>query len=519
MRFRGTNQTWSRDHQGNTEAIPAFITKIGTPAAGRPGRLDRFRIVLPSGVSGFDHRTINWTSLYQRGRDVGRRRGEDAQCHHSGADGEHRSGVGPECGNDRGLARLGSNRRGSVGELPAVSTKLSVGVPTTGPAICSPGRSMRSDSCRCRRGSAPRAWPPPRGAGLHCGGDQHSALPRRPGEPAQSPAEPNYQRRLLSRGHEDPRQQLHGHDAGRRRGRDDRRRAHRLRQLRSGGGTITVAQGGRGILGTQARAHGAYETAIFLHAIVASQLSGALLGGHLGDRGGGSQQIPAVRHRAGRRRVDALHAQHRCPPRDARVRRRKLGNGAARRDGVYSAVRRGNGLFRGRYGTVANAHSVGHLVFRFPYRYWDRWVIGSDAPELFYIQCDEEAQAAFWRRVFWKEELPLQGVTIECLVRLDGRARWSAQPNKTEGLWLFTSPNSGNDMKDGGGDGNSDPAPRRAAGIAFRRALRQRRLRSHRQSQHQRSPSLRRVESDSAPARDRGRAFCWESDSLKEERR
>ena len=221
-----------------------------------------------------------------------------------------------------------------------------------------------------------------------------------------------------------------------------------------GGGTITVAQGGRGILGTQARAHGAYETAIFLHAIVASQLSGALSAGTSVIEVEDPNKFPPF----GTVLVED-ELMHYTRNTGARLEMPEFedeswGTAPPAETGVYSAVRRGNGLFRGRYGTVANAHSVGHLVFRFPYRYWDRWVIGSDAPELFYIQCDEEAQAAFWRRVFWKEELPLQGVTIECLVRLDGRARWSAQPNKTEGLWLFTSPNSGNDMKDGGGDGN-----------------------------------------------------------------
>jgi hypothetical protein len=221
-----------------------------------------------------------------------------------------------------------------------------------------------------------------------------------------------------------------------------------------GGGTITVAQGGRGILGSQARAHGAYESAIFLHAVGVSQLTGAMSAGSSVIEVEDPTKFPPF----GTLLIED-ELVHFTRNTGARLEMPEFeddswGTSPSGETGVYAAVRRGNGIFRGRYGTMANAHASGHLVFRFPYRYWDRWVVGSDAPELFYIQCDEEAQSAFWRRVFWKEELPVPNVTIECLARLDGRSRWSAQPNKADGLWLFSRPTSAADAKDSGGDGN-----------------------------------------------------------------
>src|SRR5262245_5311230 len=112
---------------------------------------------------------------------------------------------------------------------------------------------------------------------------------------------------------------------------------------------------------------------------------------------------------------------------------------------AVSAPMQGRGLFRGRYGTAAEAHGTGEIVIRFPYRYRDRWVLGADAPEMHYFQVDERAESAFYKAASWKHELPVQGVSIECLARLDARVPWTTDPlastppsdPKTTGLWLL----------------------------------------------------------------------------------
>ena len=99
---------------------------------------------------------------------------------------------------------------------------------------------------------------------------------------------------------------------------------------------------------------------------------------------------------------------------------------------------KGRGLFRGRYGTRAEAHPAGTPVILFPFRYWDRWEDRADAPELSYYQLTVDQPDAFWRRVFWSATDGGHGdVRLGVLQRTDRRVPWDADPEREPALSLL----------------------------------------------------------------------------------
>ena len=97
----------------------------------------------------------------------------------------------------------------------------------------------------------------------------------------------------------------------------------------------------------------------------------------------------------------------------------------------------GGGLFRGRFGTRPNGHSAGSPVIAFPFRFWDRWTLGADAPELSFFGFEASEPDAYWRSVFWSADYERGGAYIGCLLRTDPSVPWDADPATTRGLYLF----------------------------------------------------------------------------------
>ncbi|MBK8100245.1 MAG: hypothetical protein IPK26_24340 [Planctomycetes bacterium] len=95
------------------------------------------------------------------------------------------------------------------------------------------------------------------------------------------------------------------------------------------------------------------------------------------------------------------------------------------------------GLLRGRFGTAPVAASSGEPIIAFPFRHWDRHVPRSDDPELSYFQCTTGEAPVLFTGLTWAEETTDSSVDVECLVRVDGKAPWTADPAATQGLWLF----------------------------------------------------------------------------------
>ena len=99
--------------------------------------------------------------------------------------------------------------------------------------------------------------------------------------------------------------------------------------------------------------------------------------------------------------------------------------------------RRGQGIFRGRFGTAPSGHVAGTPVILHPFRYWDRGAERADGPELSYLGFTVDQPNAFWRGLFWEEESPAFGGSyLEILARTDPATPWDAEPG-TLGLQLY----------------------------------------------------------------------------------
>lgn len=105
---------------------------------------------------------------------------------------------------------------------------------------------------------------------------------------------------------------------------------------------------------------------------------------------------------------------------------------------------KGDGLFRGRFGTAAQGHSAGTPVIFFPFRYWDRWTPRADAPELSYLSLEQSHPGAFWESfAFESEAAPVGGARIGLLVRTDPTISWDEDPDKVDGLLEYFDQDGG----------------------------------------------------------------------------
>jgi hypothetical protein len=192
-------------------------------------------------------------------------------------------------------------------------------------------------------------------------------------------------------------------------------------------GRVTIAPGGRGLLGSDPQPHAAGECVAWLSHRPVSVLAApaaatdALL--RVEDLAELAFQGTFL---LGQELVHATHheSQSLAMPR------------ASSATGAQD--RRGPGLFRGRFGTAAQSHAIGTPVIQFPFRYWDRWAPLADAPELGYASFVGDQPGAWWSSVFWTEQPPLApGARIAVLERRDPRAPWDADPASDPRLMLW----------------------------------------------------------------------------------
>lgn len=192
-------------------------------------------------------------------------------------------------------------------------------------------------------------------------------------------------------------------------------------------GEITLAFGGRGLLGTQPQPHGSGEPVTFLEGFTVTTLSGAISG----DDG----QIPLEDTtnfpNEGTLLIDDELVHY--------TRIRGGGVEMPRRASEPGAMdNEGSGIFRGRFGTAPAGHVAGAPAILFPVRYWDRWAERADAPEMAYFEFELAQPSAWWTGMFFEaEDAAMPGAELYVLQRSDPDVPWDADPESTDGLDLF----------------------------------------------------------------------------------
>ncbi len=198
---------------------------------------------------------------------------------------------------------------------------------------------------------------------------------------------------------------------------------------------VTIAPNGRGMLGTTPQPHTQGESIQFLSHFTVSTLTGGL--------GGGDPTIPLASTQEFPNEGTVLIGEeliHYTRQRSSSLEMPSGSTVPGAQDG------RGPGLFRGRYGTLAQAHGAGELVILFPFRYWDRWAPQADAPELSYYGFEVAQPGAWHESLYWQhEDVQTGGPALHALVRTDPGVPWDAAPNETPGLDLYTKGLEGGD--------------------------------------------------------------------------
>lgn len=202
--------------------------------------------------------------------------------------------------------------------------------------------------------------------------------------------------------------------------------------LDAASGVVTLAPGGRGLLGTQEEEHELGQTATFLDGWPVGLLAGGASAGSSSLALVDTQAFPPG---GGTVRID-----------DELLHYAQLAGGALEMPGLSSQPGamdgKGQGLFRGRFGTTPSAHAAGTPVILHPFRYWDRWTDEADAPELGYFGFAVEQENAFWRNTFFDAEEPASGgarvgVLQRVTQRSDRAVPWDAPPGESPLLRLL----------------------------------------------------------------------------------
>ncbi|MEY2981924.1 MAG: hypothetical protein RL562_2151 [Planctomycetota bacterium] len=192
-------------------------------------------------------------------------------------------------------------------------------------------------------------------------------------------------------------------------------------------GEVRIAPEGRGLLNTVVRAHDEGAVVQFLEHIPAAILTNSLsnqddtiavqsLGGL--PRGGGTVLLG----------TELLHYTWT---------RGDVELGMPRFFDPDQGRRSSQGMFRGRYGTNPASASSGSVAIYFPFRYWDRYFPQADDPESAFCQVSMADGPVWFDRFGWREDQEDATVGVQCLVRIDERAPFTADPETTDGLWLW----------------------------------------------------------------------------------
>jgi hypothetical protein len=190
-------------------------------------------------------------------------------------------------------------------------------------------------------------------------------------------------------------------------------------------GAIGVATNGRGLLGTRAQHHQATEPVSWLesHPVTfltadASAEAAAFQVADLNDfPSDGTILIGSELIHYTRRSGNSLEM-----PRASTV--------------AGAMDEKGDGLFRGRFGTVRAGHTAGEAAILFPFRYWDRWAPKADAPELAYFGMSVDQPAGLLSSCFFFKT-DGEASQVGVLQRTDPDAPWDADPDTDPRLKLY----------------------------------------------------------------------------------
>jgi hypothetical protein len=207
-------------------------------------------------------------------------------------------------------------------------------------------------------------------------------------------------------------------------------------QLDASSGTITIAPSGRGLLGTRPQTHQTGEPVMYLEHHTVTALSGPVgaadsvfpvTGVNDVSTGTGAATTDFANEGTALIGSELIHY--------TRLRDNKLE--MPRASSVPGAMDdKGDGIFRGRYGTTVAAHSSGELVIIFPFRYWDRWAPRADGPELSYFSLGIDQPAAYWDSFFFVKT-DTESNQIGVLQRTSSDAPWDADPEQDKRVKLF----------------------------------------------------------------------------------
>ncbi len=208
-----------------------------------------------------------------------------------------------------------------------------------------------------------------------------------------------------------------------------------------GTGEVTVAPGGRGLLGTQARGHDEGAVVQFLE-----QVPAGILASSFGerDRELELQALGGLPRDGGTVLVGTELLHYTWTTGDTTL----AMPGFVDPESSSNAER---GVFRGRYGTTPTSVAAGTPVIRFPFRYWDRHRDRVVDPESSFVQFTLDDGPAYFESFGWEEDLQDAQIDLKCYVRIDGHGKWSDDPDTTDGLYLFD---------DGQPDGKLNPIQR-----------------------------------------------------------
>jgi hypothetical protein len=189
-------------------------------------------------------------------------------------------------------------------------------------------------------------------------------------------------------------------------------------------GVVAIAEGGRGLLGTEPQPHAAGEPVSILQHIPVSVLTGGL-----------SAEDPYIQLAS----LQDFPSEGLLWIEDELIHYTRQEGGAVsmpRASGEPGRMdRKGPGLFRGRFGTTPAAHGVGVPVILHPFRFWDRWTDRADAPELHYLGASVSQPAAFWRTMFFDvEQADQNGPRLGVVQRTDSSVPWDADPDAEPAL-------------------------------------------------------------------------------------
>jgi hypothetical protein len=181
-------------------------------------------------------------------------------------------------------------------------------------------------------------------------------------------------------------------------------------------GELHLGTNARGLLGTKPQSHEIGEPVMFLEHRVVTMLTAPVAAGDARLKVESTDDFP----REGTVLVgDELIGYTRL--RDGSLEMPRSSSVPGKMD------QKGDGIFRGRYGTVMAAHAAGEPVILFPTRYPDRWEKRCDAPELGYFGLTLEQPAAFFGSCFFSK-VDTQAARIGVEQRTDASAPWDADP-------------------------------------------------------------------------------------------